>query len=175
MDADKLKVVPPTGVGAPRTASLPCLEWGSFPSADTARPEQLLEPLALGPRLAQRRGDETAHWWVYLPPQGSRQAALRKADELKKLGVDEYFIMQEEGRWRWSISLGVFRSEEAARARLESMQSRRLRGAQVGERDTQLARVWIQVRDVDAALQAKLKDIAQALPGTELRECASGN
>ncbi len=54
------------------------------------------------------------------------------------------------------------------------MQARKARGAQVGQRDTQVARVWIQVRDVDAALQAKLKEIAQALPGTELRECASG-
>ena len=181
IDPDKLKVVPPTGIGAPlaagagRAATLPCLEWGSFPTADTARPEQLLEPLALGPRLAQRRGDETAHWWVYLPPQGSRQAALRKTEELKRLGVEEYFVMQEEGRFRWSISLGVFRTEEAAKARLASMQSRNVRSAQVGERETQVARVWIQVRDVDAALQAKLKEIAQALPGTELRECAAGN
>jgi len=173
--ADKLKVVPPTAVGAPRTVSLPCLEWGSFPSAETARPEQLLEPLALGPRLAQRRGDETAHWWVYLPPQGSRQAAQRKAEELKKLGVDEYFIMQEEGRFRWSISLGVFRSEEAAKARLETLQARKVRSAEVGQRETQVARIWIQVRDVDSALQAKLKEIAQALPGTELRECPGAN
>ncbi len=52
-----------------------CIEWGSFTLADAPRAEQALEPLALGARLAQRRSEETAGWWVFIPPQGNRAAA----------------------------------------------------------------------------------------------------
>ena len=51
-----------------------CIEWGSFTLADAARAELALEPLALGARLAQRRTEEQAAWWVFIPSQGSRQA-----------------------------------------------------------------------------------------------------
>ena len=112
IEPHKLIILPPANPGAPGAKPKPaaCIEWGSFATTDAARVEQALEPLALGARLAQRRSEETAHWWVFLPPQGSRQNAQRKVEELKRLGVEEYFVMQEEGRLRWAISLGVFRA-----------------------------------------------------------------
>src|SRR5437868_4885726 len=60
-----------------------CIEWGSFSLADAPRAEKLLEPLGLGERLGQRRTEEVAGWWVFIPPQANRQAALKKAAELK--------------------------------------------------------------------------------------------
>lgn len=151
-----------------------CMEWGSFTLADAARAEKALEPLALGERVAQRRSEEVAGWWVFIPSQRNRQAAIRKAVELKTLGITEYFIMQEEGPYRWALSLGVFRSEEAARARLERLRALGVRTARVGARDTLVPRVWVQVKSVDAPLQSKLKEIARQLEGSELRECAAG-
>ena len=46
-----------------------------------------------------------------------------------------------------------------------------MRSAQTGERDTQVTKIWFQVRGADPALLGKLKGFAQALPGTELRDC----
>jgi hypothetical protein len=176
IEPHKLVILPPAKPGSPGAKPKPaanvCIEWGSFATADAARAEQALEPLALGSRLAQRRSDETAHWWVFLPPQGSRQNAQRKVEELKTLGVEEYFMMQDEGRLRWAISLGVFRTEEAARVRLDALQAKKVRGAQLGERETQVNKVWFQVRDADDALLAKLRELAQGLAGSELRECS---
>jgi hypothetical protein len=94
-------------------------------------------------------------------------------EELKTLGVEEYFVMQEEGRLRWAISLGVFRTEESARKRLEALGSKKVRGVRLGERDTQVTKIWLQVRDTDKALLAKLKELAEGFPGSELRECAA--
>jgi len=118
------KPATPAPAAAPVSSepTVACMEWGSFNFADAARAEQALEPLALGARLTQRRTDEHAGWWVFIPPQGNRQTALRKAAELKQLGVEEYFIVQEEGALRWALSLGVFRSEEAAQAALRFVQ-----------------------------------------------------
>jgi hypothetical protein len=162
---------PPPAPPAPAVAPGACLEWGSFTLADAPRAEQALEPLGLGARLAQRRTEETAGWWVFMPPQGSRQAAIRKASELKALGINEYFIVQEEGEYHWALSLGVFRSEEAAQARLAALRGQGVRTARVGPRETVVPKVWLQVKSVDAPLQARLKDIARQVEGTELKDC----
>lgn len=153
------------------TQPVPCVEWGGFAVAEAPRAEQALAPLALGARLTQRRSDETAGWWVFIPPQPNRATALKKTAELKGLGIDDYFVLQDEGKLRWAVSLGIFSSEEAAKSRLESLRAKGVRSAQVGERETQVAKIWFQVRGPDAALQAKLKGIAQTLPGTEVRNC----
>jgi hypothetical protein len=159
---------------APPPVTLKCLEWGSFTLTDAPRAEKSLEPLALGTRLAQRRTEETAGWWVFIPPQktaNQRQAALRKAAELKKLGVEDYFVVQEEGQHRWALSLGVFRTEEAARARLGVLRNQGVRSAVVGARETVVPKVWLQVKGVDPALEAKLKELALQVESSELRSC----
>jgi hypothetical protein len=166
---------PPTAAAPPSPAPLKCIEWGSFTLADAAHAEKALEPLGLGERLAQRKTEETAAWWVFIPPQAgpadARQAALRKAGELKKLGVDDYFIVQEEGANRWAVSLGVFRSEEAAQARLAALRGQGVRSARIGARETHLAKVWLQVKGVDGALEGRLQELARQVEGSELREC----
>ena len=148
-----------------------CVEWGGFSVAEAPRAEQVLEPLALGARLSQRRSEEKAGWWVFIPPQGNRAAAMKKIAELKALGIDDYFVIQEDGGMRWAVSLGVFSSEEASKTRHEALRAKGVRSAQTGERDTQVTKIWFQVRGADAALQGKLKGFAQALPGTEIRDC----
>jgi len=192
IEPEKLKVVSPKDLPPPSPAkpvavvkpepsppppppvALKCLEWGSFTVADAPRAEKTLEPLALGPRLGQRRTEETAGWWVFIPPQkvaNPRQAALRKAAELRNLGIEDYFIVQEEGQHRWALSLGVFRTEEAAQARLAALRAQGVRSAVVGARETVVPKVWLQVKGVDAALEAKLKELTVQVESTELRPC----
>ncbi|HYL88952.1 MAG TPA: SPOR domain-containing protein [Burkholderiales bacterium] len=183
IEPEKLKIVAPNQIPPPPArppapspaatpASLKCMEWGSFTVADAPRAEKALEPLALGPRLAERRTEETAGWWVFIPPQGTRAAALRKAAELKSLGVGDYFIVQEAGPYRWALSLGVFRNEDAAKARLTALRAQGVRSAQAAPRETVVPKVWLQVKGADAVLQAKLQDTARTIEGSELRECA---
>ena len=163
---------PPLPAPPPEPAPLACLEWGSFSPADAVRAAQRLEPLALGARLAQYRGEETAGWWVYIPPQANRAAAQKKAVELKKLGVDEYFVVQEEGRQRWAVSLGVFSTEDAAKARLEALRARGVKSAAVGQRETRVPKLWFQVRAVEPALHTRLQGIAKEFEGATLHGCA---
>jgi hypothetical protein len=166
-DPEKLKIVPAAG-----TAGGGCLEWGSFGAADSTRAEKALEPLALGPRLGQRRIEETAAgWWVFIPSQGSRSSAFRQAAELKALGVNDYFVMGEETDIPWALSLGVFRSERAAYARLAALRELGVRSALVGQRDTAVPKTWLQVKGIDPALEARLREIARQVEGSELRPC----
>ena len=39
------------------------------------------------------------------------------AGELKSLGVTDYFVVADEGQFHWALSLGVFRSRDAAQRR----------------------------------------------------------
>jgi hypothetical protein len=191
IEPEKLKLVPPAELAKPPArkpappapaapapsaaaaapAPLACLEWGSFTLADAPRAEKLLEPLALGTRLAQRRTEETAGWWVFMPPQGSRQAALKKAAELKNLGIEEFFVVPDEGPYRWALSLGVFRNEDAAQARLAVLRTQGVRSARVGPREMVVPKLWLQVSAVDAASEARLREIAAQIEGSELRPC----
>lgn len=164
-EPEKLKIV------APAPALAGCLEWGSFTAAEYPRAEKALEPLALGPRIGQRRLEETAGWWVFIPSQGSRASAFRQAAELKALGINDFFVMGEETDIPWALSLGVYRSERAARARLAALRELGVRSAAIGQRDTVVPRMWLQVKGIDPALEARLREIARQLDGSELRPC----
>ena len=97
IDPQKLPIVSPAPArgaaagarSAPVAAAADCVEWGSFTLTDLPAARKLLDPLALGARLSERQVEETANWWVYIPPQGDRQGAQRKGAELKALGVDD--------------------------------------------------------------------------------------
>ena len=179
VEPDKLKVIPPAEVAKlpaaqrkpPPPAPLACVEWGSFALADVPRAEKALEPLALGARLAQRRADEVAGWWVHIPPQPTRQAAINKAAELRSFGVQDYFIVSEDGPYRWAVSLGVFRTEEAAQAHLALLRNQGVRSARVAARETVVPKVWLQVKSVDPLLEARLKELTTRVEATELRPC----
>ena len=41
----------------------------------------------------------------------------------------------------------------------------------LGARETAVPKIWLQMKGVDAALQARLNEIARGLEGTELRDC----
>ena len=167
IEPQKMKVIAPAELPAlaarpaPAPVALKCIEWGSFTLGDAPRAEKALEPLQLGTRLAPRRTDEAAGWWVFIPRQASRAAALKKAAELKAL----------EGPTRWALSLGVFRSEDAAQARLAALRSQGVRSAQIGARETLVPKLWLQVKGVDGGLYARLRELARGMEGSELREC----
>jgi len=186
IDPDKLRLVtarelakPRSAPARPRPAASParpgppiaCLEWGSFNPAEASRAAKALEPLELGARLAQYRGEETARWWVHFPPQGSRVAALRKATEIRRLGITEFFIVQEPGPAQWALSMGIFTTEEAAKSYLDELQEKGVRTAVIGERETRVPKLWFQVREVDPALRARLDQLAADYEGATLHEC----
>jgi hypothetical protein len=172
-EADKLPIVPPPASSAApaQVASATCLEWGLFTITEKARAEKALEPLALGERLAERRSREVGGWWVYIPPQESREAALRKAAELRALGVRDIQVMSNNGALRWSLSLGVFSSVDAAQSRLASLRGQGVRGAIIAPRDTVVPFIALQLKNVDAAQAARLQEIAREIEGSEIRPC----
>jgi hypothetical protein len=152
-----------------------CMEWGSFSVADAVRAEQALQVLSLGDRLTQRKVEDAASWWVYLPPQGSKANADKKLAELKRLGVDDFYAIQDEGKFRFAISLGVFSSKDGAQKRLEAVRAKGVRSALAGDRQTAAARIIMQIRDGGDAAIARINDIKASYPGTDTKVCATAD
>lgn len=187
LNADKLVIIPAEKANnaaaevaaavasAARAAPEPlaCVEIGSFVLADARRFEARLTPLNLGDRQSRRNqpGTEVSSYIVHIPPQGSKEAADRKAAELRALGVTNYFVMSDNSPLRWAISLGVFKTEGAAQNQLAMLLKQGVRTARVTPRMSGSKLLAFQFREVDPALKAKLEQIRAGFPDAETRTC----
>ena len=157
----------------PAPEVLACLEIASFVLADARRFETLLAPLKLGDRQSRHNlpGTEVAGYVVYMPPQGSKDGADRKAAELRALGVHNYFIMSDNTPLRWGISLGVFKTETAAQNQLAALTKQGVRTAKIAQRMSGSKQLAFQFRDVDPDLKIRLDQLRSSFPASETRSC----
>lgn len=152
---------------APKKAN--CAEWGEFSGEDLVRAQEALATLKLGDSLSQRSVEQDHGYWVYIPPVKKRAQAEKKVAQLKALGVKDYFVMQEKGKWLNAISLGVFKSNEAAQKYLESLRAKGVRSAKLGERKSKLRFTVFQIKDIDAGTQDKLGVLQKSFPDSDLK------
>jgi hypothetical protein len=162
---------PVDGKAAPQP--LACVEIGSFVIADARRFEARLAALNLGDRQSRRNlpGTEISSYIVHIPPMGSKEAADKKAAELRGMGVTNYFVMSDNSPMRWAISLGVFKTETAAQNQLAALVKQGVRTARITPRMSGSKLLAFQFRDVDAELQANLEKIRADFPNTQTHSC----
>jgi len=170
---DKIKLLTPQQVaalGPAKVASLAdvCVEWGPMSDADRARAQARLEPLDLGKLVTQRKVEVIANYWVFIPPLANKAAVDDRVAELKTQGVRD-ILPVELGPQRLAISLGVFRTEEAAQARLEALRAQGVKTAKVGSRAQSVQQTVLVVRDPPAQAMARLKEMQSDFQGSELR------
>ncbi len=156
-----------------RNAAHSCSEIGGFDQATAKRFDGDLQPLALGEKLVRRDVEEVAHNIVYIPSQGSKEGADKKATELRHLGVTDFYVIQDNGDLHWGISLGVFKTEEAARAQLAALAQKGVHSARLGTHNVSSTKVFYQVRDLDAAGRAALDKVLLDFPHMEKHACGS--
>lgn len=159
-----------TAPAAPATAA--CIEIGNFTPTEAGRFEARLEQLGLAGKMSRREVPGASSYMVMIPPQGSMDAAERKTAELRALGISDSFIVQDASPRRFGISLGTFRTEEAANAHLAAMNRRGVRTARVVEAGTAAPRVAIQLRGLDAAAEAQVSRARAEFPRQESRGCS---
>jgi len=170
---EKIKLLTPQQVaalGPAKVASLAdvCVEWGPMSDADRARAQTRLEPLDLGKLVTQRKVEVIANYWVFIPPLANKAAVDKRVADLKAQGVRD-ILPVELGPQRLAISLGVFRTEEAAQARLEALQAQGVKTAKVGPRAQSVQQTVLVVRDPPAQAVARLKEMQGDFQGSEIR------
>lgn len=110
-------------------------------------------------------------YWVFIPPLATKKDADAKASELKKLGVDEFFVMQESGANNHAISLGLFSSKDAATAYLETLRGKGVKSAKVTERPGKSALSTLEVRGPEDQGDALRQAVAEAHPEVKPGAC----
>ncbi len=165
------RVTTPASQPKPATATA-CLEWGVFAGPEIPRMEAAIAALELAQPLVRRATQEAAGYWVFMPPLRNKAEIDKKIGELKALGVTEFFVVQEAGQWRNAISLGIFKTEEAAENFHAELRKQGVRSAVVERRENFLKQVALLVREPNEATVAKLTAAQRQFPGTEIRAVA---
>lgn len=150
-----------------------CLEWGIFSGDRLKQVALALEKLKLGDKLSQHKIEKSDGYWVYMTPRKTLQEAQKKADELKQMGVQESFIVRENSKWQYAISLGIFSTEEAAAKFLDQLREKGVKSAVSGPRSMGTEAAAFQVRDTSDSMTATLTKLKLSFPGSELKavEC----
>lgn len=167
LNADKVRRVsadpPGSGAGA-------CLEWGPLATAELARAQEQLAALQVV-KTTVRELPATPVWWVYLPPARSREEAERRVRELEELGVKDARVVTDDA-YRNAVSLGIFRSEEAAAAQQARMREIKVRNSAVVQRSDLLRFSTIVIAEPTPAVAAKLVELRSAFAGSEVKAAA---
>lgn len=164
---------PPAAPVAVAPNLVACVQAGPFSAADARRFESRIANLDLAARQARIEVpfQEVTSRLVYLPPNGGREGAQRRAAELKERGVENFYIMQGDSPLRWAISLGVFKTDSAAQKLVTQLQRQGVRGVQVLPRGPQVMRIAYQYRAIAPAARTRLASIADNYAGGGLRDC----
>jgi hypothetical protein len=183
LNADKVKVIPaanavstaPVAATAAKKPDAPvpaaCTEIGNFRAEEARRFEARLAAVSLDGRVRQRNIQDILNYMVYLPPQGGKEGADKKVEELRAIGIDDFYVIQDDTNLRWAISLGVFKLEEGARIHLTELTRRGVRSARIGPHSTANTQVAFQLRALDADARAQVEKIKEDFPRQEMRGC----
>ncbi|MGZ8257945.1 MAG: SPOR domain-containing protein [Methylotenera sp.] len=109
----KAVALPPAVAPKPTSTVKSCFEWGVFSAASLTGAQSAVEKLALQASVKEQTSQQAKRFWVYSPPLKTAQEAQAKAVELKALGVEDLFVVQEQ-KWKNAISFGVFEDEQLA-------------------------------------------------------------
>jgi SPOR domain len=145
-----------------------CVEWGPLSDSDRARALAVVEPLDLGKLMTQKKVEIIANYWLFLPPSANKSTADRRVDELKTQGVKEASVV-DAGPQHLAISLGTFRTEDEAQARLDALTKQGVKNAKLGQRVQAVQQTVLVVRDPPAPAVVRLKELQGAFPGTDVK------
>lgn len=158
---------------APASPPVACVETDAFTAGDARRFETRLARLDLGARqtrLTVPFQEVTSHL-VYLAPQGGKEGADRRSAELRERGITSFFVMQGDSPLKWAISLGVFKTEAAARVHAATLAKQGVQNVRVLPRGPQSQRFAYRFRDIDADIRASIVQAGRGFPAAVLHIC----
>lgn len=158
----------PTPVAAP-VATRSCFEWGEFTGAELDKAAAALNKLVPGDKLSQREVDRVIGFWVYIAPLKDNGAVIQKLAQLKARGVTDFFVVQEAGEWQNAISLGLFKTREAAQSFIEGLRKKGVNSAKMGERSSKSKTVIFVFDGLDVKMSAKLAVLQKEFAASELK------
>jgi len=164
---------PATAAPAAPAKALACIDVGSFSAGEAKRFESRLASLDLGERQSRQavQAQDVTSYLVNIPPQASKEAADRKAGELRELGVTNFFIMSGDSPLKWAISLGVFKTESGAQTLLAQLNKQGVHSARITPRGPQSTRYMYRFKDIENDARERIVSVADAVSSAEVHNC----
>jgi hypothetical protein len=171
---------PAANIAAPSAATpvapapaFACTEIGPLDAGEARRFEARLAALDLGDRQSRQavQAQDVTSWLVHIPSQGSKEAADKKAVELRNLGLTNFYILQGDSPLKYAISLGVFKTESSAQAMLAQLVKQGVHTARIAPRGPQTTHYVYRVRGLDAATHKRIAGFAERYDGAEVKSC----
>ncbi|MBP0600359.1 hypothetical protein J8I26_19770 [Herbaspirillum sp. LeCh32-8] len=153
-----------------------CTEVGNFSAADARRFSAQLASLNLGDKVVQKLTQDVTSHMVYIPPQDGREGADRRTAELRRLGIQDFYVIPDtfpNPALRYGVSLGIFRTEDAAKAYVGQLISQGVRSARIIARRSGAGKQVFQLRDLAPDARSALERIKGDFPEQEIRSCSA--
>jgi len=151
---------------APQTSS--CYEWGIFSTARVGDAQTASSSISQA-LVKEHTSSEAKRFWVYKPPLKSPEAAQAKAAELKALGVEELFIVQD-AKWKNAISFGVFEDEQLATNLVAELKSKGVKEVVKALRNQGKGHASLLFKDITSEKVFELKKLKSDFPEADLKE-----
>lgn len=161
--------LPPPAEAARPAADSACIEIAPLSQDELARIRNALGSLGLDERTTVASVPATASWWVYIPPRSSREQADKEVLRLNAAGIRDTYVVQESSDMRHAISLGIFRTREAAERFADGVKAKGARNVSVDARPLQIRLSAVFVRDPDPAQTQRLLELKALFPGADIR------
>jgi hypothetical protein len=145
-----------------------CYTWGNFTQTNLPAAQVVLARLGLQSEIKQEQvAIEERRFWVYYPPLKSAELAESKAAEIRALGVQELYIVQDS-QWRNAISFGLFQDEQLASSLLNELQNKGVKNATKALRSAGKSLSSLLIKAVSLEAATELQKIKPEFVGTDL-------
>jgi len=151
-----------------------CMEVGTFNPSDANRFKQQIVSLSL-----EKNDIETVPvyenntYMVFIPPLANQQKAQAKIEELKTKGIESYYLIKDQSQLKWAISLGVFKTQEAAKNQALELQKQGVDDLQIIPRGTKIEKVTFRLNHLNDAQLRALEPILKNFPHQTTKPCTS--
>lgn len=154
------------------TAAGSCMETAPFDKTEAAGFERQLPSLSLNKgdisRLPVR---ENQAYMVFIAPSASQKAAEEKIAALEKKGIKSHYLIRDAGELKWAVSLGVFKTREAAEKHAADMEKTGLTDIHITPRGRPAEKTVYRLDNLNDEQLRALNTLIGNFPGQSVRAC----
>lgn len=164
----KTPSLPPTAKIEPQPVAM-CFEWGIFSDASLVKAQNALAKMTLQATAKAENSNQPKRYWVYLPPAKTIADAQKKAAELKELGVEDLFVVQED-KWKNAISFGIFEDVALAEKLVRELRAKGIKNVEKILRTNGKGQHSLLLGSINENEITELKKLKPDFPAAELKE-----
>ena len=110
---------------------------------------------------------------MHIPPLPNSAQADKKAAELSRLGIKDFYVVREGGPNQYAISLGLYKSEESANNYLNALLKKGVKSARIQVREAPGDKSVVEIRGTPQQLVNALAELPPEFSGASRADCAA--